>query len=177
MQEILDVVNIDDQVIGQNSRDDVHRLGLLHREIRIWIINHKNEILFQKRGPHKTYLPNIFDASVGGHVASGASYEESAIRELFEEVGIIAKVRDLIFMEKVHERGEYPANNVINNVIRTTYIFTIDSNQEFAPEPGEATSLEWWTPERLRALNYEAMSKFVAGITYEAIRALNFVNK
>jgi isopentenyldiphosphate isomerase len=70
-QEKLDIVDEDDNIIGQDTRENVHRKGLLHREIHVIIYNDENEILLQKRSMNKDTYPSLLDISVGGHVDLG----------------------------------------------------------------------------------------------------------
>ena len=90
--EIFDVVDLEDMLIGQASRKLVHEKGLIHRSIHILIFNSQNKLFLQKRSSEKDQNPGLWDSSVSGHVDSGESYVESATRELWEEVGIRAKI-------------------------------------------------------------------------------------
>ncbi|MCE7861474.1 MAG: NUDIX hydrolase, partial [Chloroflexi bacterium CFX2] len=47
--EQLDVVNDKDEVIGQASRSDVHRRGLQHRGVHVFLFDAQGEMLIQKR--------------------------------------------------------------------------------------------------------------------------------
>lgn len=91
-EEIFDVVDEDDRVIGQATRADVHsNKTLIHRSIGVAIFNKKGEIFLQQRSTTKDTDPLLWTVSCSGHVESGDSYEESAKRELREELGIIYK--------------------------------------------------------------------------------------
>lgn len=41
--EILDIVNENDEVMGQATRKEIHEKGLLHRVVEIWFFNKKEE--------------------------------------------------------------------------------------------------------------------------------------
>ena len=43
--ELLDVVNKDDVIINSKSRNEVHQIGLLHREIHIWLFDKDKNLL------------------------------------------------------------------------------------------------------------------------------------
>ncbi len=92
MEEIFDVVDHDDRVIGQRSRSEVHRLGLLHRSVHVLVFNAAGQIFLQKRSMHKDENPGVWDASISGHLDTGESYDACAIRESHEELGIILDV-------------------------------------------------------------------------------------
>jgi isopentenyldiphosphate isomerase len=55
--EIFDVVNERDEVIGQNTRREVHARGLLHRAIHVLVFNSRGEIFLQKRSMIKDREP------------------------------------------------------------------------------------------------------------------------
>jgi isopentenyldiphosphate isomerase len=80
-EEIFDVVNERDEVIGQKPRGEVHRLGLL-------VFNARGQIFLQKRSMKKDRQPGLWDSSASGHVDSGEAYDATAVRELREEIGL-----------------------------------------------------------------------------------------
>ena len=97
--ELLDVVDINDNVIDVLDRDIVHEKNLLHREVIIFIINSRNEVLIQQRSSNKKSDPNKWGLCAG-HVDSGEDVFDSALRETYEEVGLELKKEDLIFIDK-----------------------------------------------------------------------------
>jgi 16S rRNA (adenine1518-N6/adenine1519-N6)-dimethyltransferase len=86
--EMFCVVDVDDCVIGAESRDHVHVNNLRHRAIHVAIFNREGEIFLQRRSIWKDRHPGRWDSSTSGHVAPGESYEQAAHRELREEIGI-----------------------------------------------------------------------------------------
>jgi isopentenyldiphosphate isomerase len=86
-EEIFDVVNERDEVIGQQTRRDVHRLGLKHRAVHVLVFNHRGEVFLQKRSRRKDNHPGVWDSSASGHLEQSESYDACAVRELREELG------------------------------------------------------------------------------------------
>jgi 16S rRNA (adenine1518-N6/adenine1519-N6)-dimethyltransferase len=86
--ECFDVVDENDRVTGRERRDVVHRLGLRHRAVHVFVFNRRGEILLQKRSRLKDNNPGLWDSSVSGHVDAGEDYAACATRELAEEMGI-----------------------------------------------------------------------------------------
>src|SRR5687768_1179087 len=86
--EIFDVVNERDEVIGQLARKEVHRQGLKHRAVHVLIFNAGGEIFLQKRSLKKDNHPGVWDSSASGHVDAGEEYDPCAIREAGEELGV-----------------------------------------------------------------------------------------
>jgi len=89
-EELLDIVDDNDCVVGLLPRSDVHRLGLKHRAVHILIFNSKGELFLQRRSMRKDKCPGLWDSSASGHLESGEDYNDCAIRELREELGITA---------------------------------------------------------------------------------------
>jgi isopentenyldiphosphate isomerase len=119
---LLDIVNENDKVIDSKPRKDIHRLGLLHREVHVWMFDENKNLFFQKRGLHRT-SPRLLDVTVGGHVNKGEDYIEAAVRETQEETSISILPSDLIFLKKFrgsHYSGD-PVSR-INNFIRVSYV-------------------------------------------------------
>lgn len=94
-EEWFDVVDDEDRVVGRRLRPDVHRLGLLHRAVHVFVFNSAGQVFLQKRSQSKDAWPGAWDTSVSGHVDSGEDYDTAARRELGEELGI----RDSVSIE------------------------------------------------------------------------------
>ncbi|MES2996206.1 MAG: 16S rRNA (adenine(1518)-N(6)/adenine(1519)-N(6))-dimethyltransferase RsmA [Verrucomicrobiota bacterium] len=88
--EIFDVVDENDEVTGQAARGEVHADGWKHRAVHVFAFNKRGQILLQQRSHLKDMHPDVWDSSVAGHLDAGEDYEAAAIRELDEEMGIIA---------------------------------------------------------------------------------------
>lgn len=86
-EDIFDVVNERDEVIETKLRSVVHAQGLLHRAVHVFVFNSRGEIFLQKRSMKKDRQPGVWDSSCSGHVDSGETYDETAVRELGEEWG------------------------------------------------------------------------------------------
>lgn len=94
-EEIFDVVDEQDRVVGQAPRSQVHKQGLLHRAACIFVFNSKGELLVQHRSATKDEFPSCYTSSASGHLGAGEDYAESAQREMFEEIGITAPLEYL----------------------------------------------------------------------------------
>ena len=87
-EEMFDVVNDQDEVIGQERRSVVHRTGLQHRGIHICLFVPDGRMLIQKRNKDRHASPSSLDCSVSEHVKAGEDYLPGAIRGLQEELGL-----------------------------------------------------------------------------------------
>lgn len=106
--EIFDIVNGRDEVIGQQLRREVHRLGLLHRAVHVLVFNTRGEVFLQKRSMTKDTSPGLWDSSASGHLDAGEDYDACAVRELREEIGLVASQKpDRLFkIEASAETGQ-----------------------------------------------------------------------
>ena len=52
-EEIFDIVNERDEVIGQSTRREVHARGLWHRAVHVLVFNARGEVFLQKRSMRK----------------------------------------------------------------------------------------------------------------------------
>lgn len=88
MEELFEVVDGNDVVIGLEPRSEVHRRGLNHRAVHVLIFNKAGALFLQKRSMAKDCFPGTWDTSAAGHLAPGESYDACALREVEEELGV-----------------------------------------------------------------------------------------
>jgi len=86
--EIFDIVDENDRAIGTKTREEAHVNNLRHRAVHLLIFNQAGELFLQKRSLWKDKNPGLWDSSAAGHVDAGESYEEAAVREIGEELGV-----------------------------------------------------------------------------------------
>ncbi len=137
--EIFDVVDQEDRIIGQASRKLVHEKGLIHRSVHILVFNSEKKLFLQKRSLQKDENPGLWDSSASGHVDSGESYEESASRELWEELGIKAKI-DFWIKLSASEKTLWEHVSVYKCI----------SNEEMTLAPEEISEGNFWDVEELK---------------------------
>ncbi len=86
--EIFDIVDEEDRVIGQAARSVVHTKNLLHRAVSIFVLKPDGRLLLQLRSDSKDQYPGCYTSSASGHVDSGEDYDTAAVRELREELSL-----------------------------------------------------------------------------------------
>ena len=81
-------------------------------------------MLLQRRSRNKDSFPLCLDTSSAGHVESGGSFIDTAIRELYEELGIKAEEKELIFMFRLrsHKEGYFHGKQFVDNQISNIYL-------------------------------------------------------
>ncbi|NTV15214.1 MAG: NUDIX domain-containing protein [Desulfobulbaceae bacterium] len=90
--EIVTIVDAANRVTGQAGRAEMRAGCLIHRATYILVFNRHDELFVQKRTATKDIYPGYYEVAAGGVVLAGESYEESAGRELAEELGIVAEL-------------------------------------------------------------------------------------
>ena len=86
--EVFDVVDEHDRVIGREFRREIHRRSLRHRAIHIFWLRSDGQLCLQRRSYAKDNSPGLLSTSCAGHVDSGEDYLTAAVRELREELGV-----------------------------------------------------------------------------------------
>ena len=84
-----------DQVVCKASRAEVHRRGLFHRAIHVFVLDEESRILLQKRSLSKDSAPGLWCSSCSGHLDAGEQYLSAAERELAEEIGVEVSSEEL----------------------------------------------------------------------------------
>ena len=168
MAEFLDIVNEKDEVVGRDTRENIHRKKEIHREVHVFIVNPSTkEIIVQKRSKTVDYLPGYYDVSVGAHVLSRESYEQSAIRECNEELGIKPGV-----MEQVCGYRSYSDRRRVNRRLFVCY-----SNGPFRLNKEEVESVRFYSPADIQKAIETGKMKFTEGFKISFKHYLEFVNK
>ncbi len=111
MQEYIDIWTENGEPTGKNCLKDVaHIKGLFHPTVHVWFYTNNGNILLQQRGSHKETFPCFWDVSVAGHVMSGESIIDAALREVQEEIGLNILEKDLLQIDvrkniNIHPNG------------------------------------------------------------------------
>lgn len=148
MSEILDVVNDNDEVIGKAERDAVHREGLVCRLVYVCFYNANREVILQKRSDTKKNDAGKLTTTVSGHVASGQSYLEAALRETVEESGIEVAREDLRDLGVV--RADYVQGDYLSNAMRGLFAYEFNgSESDLKVEDGDGAGFETFDIDEL----------------------------
>jgi len=144
----LPIFDEDDQQIGEAMLEEILNKGLLHRVIHVIIEDENGRVLLQKRSMNVRTDPGAWDFSVGGYVDPGENYEQSAVRELSEELGL----KNV----KLESLGVHRQNLKIHelNVKRFSGDFrvVVSPDTEFAIDPEETSEVRWFTVAELEKL-------------------------
>jgi isopentenyldiphosphate isomerase len=86
--EILDIVDEHDRVVGQAPRGEAYARGLRHRVSFVLVRDAADRIFVHRRTATKMVYPALYDVFVGGVLGTGETYDEAALREAEEELGV-----------------------------------------------------------------------------------------
>ncbi|PSM38551.1 NUDIX hydrolase [Streptomyces dioscori] len=103
--EILDVVDEHDEVVGRARRGDVYARGMRHRCAFIQVTDAQGRLFVHRRTSTKLVFPSLYDMFVGGVVGAGESYDEAALREAEEELGVSGLARPTFLFKFLYEDG------------------------------------------------------------------------
>ncbi len=150
-EEIFDIVNEDDVVTGQEARSVVHRTGLWHRGVHVWLFAPDGKVLIQRRSDDRPHYPGALDCSVSEHVKAGEDYLPAARRGLQEELGL----QGIDLKPVVKFRMNYGPND---NEISELFQGKLAAGDRVQFDPGEVESvgfaeldeLQRWLSEGVR---------------------------
>ncbi len=164
--EILDIVDEQDRVVGQSPRGEAYAKGLRHRSVFIEARDAQGRLFVHRRTPTKLVFPSRYDMFVGGVVGAGESYDDAALREAEEELGVSGLPRPSYLFKFLYDDGagqtwwsavyevrcELPVSPQVEEV----------AWHDFLPETEvERRLTEWpWVPDGLAA--YERLRAYRA---------------
>jgi len=152
MDELLDIVNDEDIVTGQEMRSTVHELGLQHRGVHVFLYSEAGKMLIQKRSADRASSPSMLDCSISEHVKAGESYLDAAIRGMKEELGVTGiEIHPLVTF-----RMNYGFND---NEISTLYEGVIDPDKVIF-DPVEIEEVGYYSISELKEMIKEGNLKF-----------------
>jgi isopentenyl-diphosphate delta-isomerase type 1 len=152
MDELLDIVNDEDKIIGQEMRSAVHQLGLQHRGAHIFLFTPDGKMLVQKRSADRTTAPSALDCSVSEHVKAGESYMRAAQRGIKEELSVEeVDLKPLVKFRMQYDTHDYE--------ICTLYTGSVDpANVKF--DAGEIEEIYYFSMNELQNMLQKDKEKF-----------------
>jgi isopentenyl-diphosphate delta-isomerase type 1 len=163
-EEIFDVVDEHDAVIGRETRRRVHLLGLKHRAVHVLVFNARGDLFLQKRSMLKDNWPGVWDSSSSGHVDAGEDYDPCAVRELREELGwTIDSAPDRLF--KIAACADTGHEHV--------WVYRLQAEGPFVLHPEEIDTGDWFHPDVVTAWIDRRPEDFASGfrLVWELYRA------
>ncbi|MFG1604656.1 NUDIX hydrolase [Actinoplanes sp. NPDC049265] len=107
MDELIDVVDEQDRVVGQALRSESYARGLRHRCAFVLVRDADDRVFVHRRTATKQVFPSLYDMWVGGVVGAGETYDEAALREAREELGVSDLPRPRPLFKFLYETGTH----------------------------------------------------------------------
>lgn len=155
----IQIVDEDDQPLGSASKHEAWKKGLLHRIVSILVENKDGQLLLQKRGPLVAISPDIWDSSASGHVDEGETYEQAALREIAEEIGL----KNIELEELGYWRSRNEIDNRIFNRFNKLYRVRVE-NPVFVLQETEVREVKWFSMSEIKALFKESPEQVTGGL-------------
>ncbi|MEW2546432.1 NUDIX domain-containing protein [Streptomyces sp. NPDC047002] len=108
--EMVDVVDADDRVVGQATRGEVYARGLRHRTAFVLVRDERDRLFVHRRTAVKLAFPSLYDVFVGGVLGVGESYDDGALREAEEELGVAGLPRPTPLFRFLYEAQDGPGS-------------------------------------------------------------------
>src|SRR3954464_2992311 len=86
--ERLDTRDAEDRVGGRAPRGEATARRLRHRSVSVRVRDPQGRLFVHRRTPSKLVFPSMYGVVGGGVVGAGESYDEAALREAEEELGV-----------------------------------------------------------------------------------------
>lgn len=137
--ELLDVVNEQDEVIGQRYREEIYAQKIFaFRVVNGFLINDARQVWIPRRSASKKLFPLCLDTSIGGHVMAGESYESAFARETQEELAIDIHNLPYSFLGKLTPQS--------HNVSAFMHVYAIYTNIDPDYNRSDFVEAYWKTP-------------------------------
>ena len=132
------------KVTGRALRSECHgNPALIHRSVHVIVLHPDGDkLLLQKRCMNKDIQPGKWDSAVGGHLACGENYEQAAVREMGEELGLPSSL-PLTHRFDIKIRNEIESEN--------TRVFSTVCAGPFTIQESELDGIAFFTFDELRA--------------------------
>jgi len=156
-EEMFDIVDENNSIIGKEMRSIVHKGGLLHRSVHVIVFNSEGEIFLQKRTHKKLIAPSVWDLSAAEHLEQGEDYRKAVLRGLREELSI--NVNDVTELRSVHiQKFEYNDGKTIDNELVKFYKTVYDG--EIKIDPNEVAEGRFFTVDEIKQMVKENPDQF-----------------
>jgi 16S rRNA (adenine1518-N6/adenine1519-N6)-dimethyltransferase len=157
---LIQIVDSDDKPVGSATIQEAHTKGLIQQISRIMIEDEQGNILLQKRSANKGLYPGRWDNSVAGHVDAGENYNQAALREMEEEIGLSG----IELQELGHFYTEFKADWRILNQFQTAYRAVVPRGTAFRLEADEVEAVQWFTRQEIADLIANHPEKVTNGL-------------
>jgi isopentenyldiphosphate isomerase len=158
----IQIVNKNDEPIGESDMKEAHEKGLIHRIVFIGVQDPDGNLLLQRRSKEVLIHPDTWDISAAGHVDAGESYEDAAKRELEEEIGLAGFPLEEIsrFYKEIEINGRRAKR------FCCSYRVVVPKGVDLKPNPEEVAGLKWFSIDEVEKAMKENPNDFASGLSH-----------
>ena len=162
-RERWDLLDRNRQPLGKTMfRGDPITAGAYHLCVEIWTVNSAGEILLTLRHPEKPDYPNLWECT-SGSVLAGESSHAGAVREIWEETGILAREEELLKLDSCL---------VKNMVFFDIYIIRRDLPlAQIRLQEGETVDAQWVSAAKLDEMIAQGLIVDIIAERLQKVRA------
>ena len=147
-------------LLRTHLRGEQMNVGEYHIVVEIWTVDSNKNVLVTLRDPQKEEYPDKWE-NTGGSALSGEGSRQAAVRELFEETGIIAQEGELSLLGTVQEQSAFV----------DTYLLRRDiCISKLTMQKGETVDAKWISLEQLNAMIEDESLALPTGKRLQTVR-------
>lgn len=102
--ELVDLIDEQGRTVGVVTRQEMRAQRLRHRCVYLLVFDHQGQLFIHQRTSSKDVFPAYWDLTVGGVLTAGETFDQGAIREGEEELGVAIQPTALFPIEYADER-------------------------------------------------------------------------
>ena len=140
-KEVINLANEEDYPMDTAVRGEPLPKGRCPMIAGIFLFNSKGNIILQKVALTKKSDPGKWSYSAAGHVDAGETYEQAALRELNEEMGIKTTQMDFLGKDYTLKDGKPRAFH---------HVFRVISDDQITFDPSEVAEIQELTIPELK---------------------------
>jgi len=154
MDEYIDIVTETGEPTGKVTlKSEAHKNGWFHNTIHLWLYTKNGAILLQQRSHKKAIFPLLWDVSAAGHIDTGESFENAAIRETHEELGLLLEPKHLTKIGINKHLSSYANNTIQDNEFHHVYLAELKVDiDKLTPQEEEVEALKLVTLKEFKRL-------------------------
>jgi 16S rRNA (adenine1518-N6/adenine1519-N6)-dimethyltransferase len=149
-KNVISLADESDNIIGTAVRGEPLKKDRFIRISAVLMFNSKGNLILQKIAHHKKW-GGLWSYSAAGHVDAGETYEEAAVRELKEEMGVDACLECEVAKYPVSYNGKQVAFH---------HTFLVHSDAQIIPDENEVEEIKEFSLDELKSLIKEKPELF-----------------